>query len=331
MQILAITVPIFLFVAIGYFSKIKGFISDDTRNFLSKLTYYVTFPALTFRSIMSFDFASTFKLNLVVCNVMVTIIVCVLTFVLAFLIRNDFKRGAFNMSCFRSNQGYMGLPVVNGFYGEQAMSRAAVINGFDSPTVIILSVLVLGLFKGVGSGSSSGSSSGGSNTAIGTATATMKMASVRIINFFLNPFILSAFLGLVLAYYEVHLLKIKVLDQFLYMASNVSLPLALVLIGCSVDVRHLKNNLKLVLGTAFVKLLVMPVIAYLLAHFVFHLRGVDLGLSVIVTAMPSAVSTYVMAAEMETDAELAATIIGFTTFLSVVSISLIQFTLIKII
>lgn len=114
------------------------------------------------------------------------------------------------------------------------------------------------------------------------------------------------------------------------MASNVSLPLALVLIGCSVDVKHLKSNMKLVV-TAFVKLLIMPVIAYLLAYFVFHLRGVDLGLSVIITAMPSAVSTYVMAAEMETDAELAATIIGFTTFLSVVSISLIQFILIKII
>lgn len=331
MQILAITVPIFLFVAIGYYSKVKGFISVDTRNFLSKLTYYVTFPALTFRSIMSFDFASTFKLNLVVCNVMVTTTVFLLTFIAAFLIRNNFKRGAFNMSCFRSNQGYMGLPVVNGFYGEQAMSRAAVINGFDSPTVIILSVLALGFFNGSRSSSGSGGNSTATATATVIATAAIRNATAKIFNFFLNPFILSAFLGLLLAYYEIPVLKIKILDQFLFMASNVSLPLALVLIGCSVDIKHLKNNLKLVVSTAFIKLLIMPVIAYLMAYFVFHLRGVDLGLSVIVTAMPSAVSTYVMAAEMETDAELAATMIGFTTFLSVITISLIQFLMVKMI
>ena len=329
MQILAITIPIFLFVAIGYFSRVKGFIGEDTRNFLSKLTYYVTFPALTFRSIMSFDFASTFKLNLVVCNVMVTTIVFLLTFLAAFLIRNNFKRGAFNMSCFRSNQGYMGLPVVNGFYGEQAMSKAAVINGFDSPAVIILSVLALGVFN---RNSNKGTNSDGHmHSGKARLIYILNNTGARFISFFINPFILSAFLGLLLAYYEIPVLQIKVLDQFLFMASNVSLPLALVLIGCSVDVKHLKNNLALVISTSFFKLLIMPAIAYLLAYFVFHLRGTDLGLSVVITAMPSAVSTYVMAAEMNTDAELAATIIGFTTFLSIVSISLIQFALIKMI
>ena len=329
MQILAITIPIFLFVAIGYFSKQKGLINDHTRSFLSKLTYYITFPALTFRSIMSFDFASTFRLNLVACNILVTTTVFVLTFFLAFLIRNNFKRGAFNMSCFRSNQGYMGLPVVNGFYGEQAMSRAAVISGFDSPAVIIFSVLGLALYKG--NGENSVVLNNVSYSSKERFSCLMQSAGKKFIDFFINPFILSAVLGLLLAYYKIPLLQVKVLDQFLLMASNISLPMALVLIGCSVDVKHLRNNKKLVLSTTFIKLLVMPVIAYLLAYFVFNLRGTDLGMSVILTAMPSAVSTYVMAAEMETDAELTATVIGFSTFLSVVTISVIQFFLIKII
>ena len=203
MQILAITIPIFLFVLIGYYSRVKGLIKEDTRSFLSKLTYYVTFPALTFRSIVSFDFASTFKLNLVVCNVLVTTIVFVLTFFLAYLIRNNFKRGAFNMSCFRSNQGYMGLPVINGFYGEQAMSKAAIINGFDSPTVIILSVIGLGLYNG----------NGKNNNADRPVSIRQKMIYIikneglRFIGFLTNPFILSAFLGLVFAYYKIPVLS----------------------------------------------------------------------------------------------------------------------------
>ena len=326
MEILAITIPIFLFVAIGYFSKIKGLIKHSTRNFLSKLTYYITFPALTFRSIMSFDFASTFRMNLVVCNVLVTTTVFILTFFMAFLIRNSIKRGAFNMSCFRSNQGYMGLPVINGFYGEQAMSKAAVINGFDSPTVIILSVLALGFFKG-----NRNDVAIANNSARERIFLMVQSAVRKFVDFFINPFILSAFLGLVLAYYKIPVLQVKVLDQFLLMAANISLPMALVLIGCSVDIKHLRNNKTLVLSTTIIKLLVMPVIAYFLSFYVFNLRGTDLGMSVIITAMPSAVSTYVMAAEMESDADLAAAVIGFTTFLSVVSISIIQYLLILII
>jgi predicted permease len=329
MQILAITIPIFLFVAIGYFSKIKGLINDSTRNFLSKLTYYVTFPALTFRSIMSFDFASTFRLNLVACNILITTTIFVLTFFMAFLIRSNFKRGAFNMSCYRSNQGYMGLPVVNGFYGEQAMSRAAVISGFDTPTVIILSVLGLVFFRNKGNGSALVNNSNYSSR--DKLILMLRNTGRKFMEFFVNPFILSAFLGLVLAYYKIPVLHLKVLDHFLLMASNISLPMALVLIGCSVDVKHLKHNKKLVLSTSFIKLLFMPVIAFLVAYFGFHFRGTDLGMSVILTAMPSAVSTYVMAAEMETDAELAATLIGFTTFLSVVTISVIQFILVRVI
>ncbi len=327
MQILAITIPIFLFVAIGYLARVKGLINENTRNFLSKFIYYFTFPALTFRSIVSFDFASTFKLNLVVCNILVTTIVFLITFFIAYLIRNNFKRGAFNMSCFRSNQGYMGLPVINGFYGEQAMSKAAIINGFDTPTVIILSVIGLGIYNGKIKKENTLRAGSFQQKLI----YILRNEGLRFIGFLTNPFILSAFLGLLFAYYKIPVLQVKVLDQFLLMASNVSLPLALVLIGCSVDIKHLKNNLKLVVSTSFIKLLIMPVIAYFIAYHVFHLKGTDLGLSVMITAMPSAVSTYVMAAEMNTDAELSATIIGFTTFLSVVTISLIQFFLVRII
>jgi len=321
MQILAITIPIFIFVAVGFFSKEKGFIGGETRNFLNKFVYYITFPALTFKSIVSFDFASTFRLNLVACNVTATCCIFVLTFFIALLIKQRLRRGAFNMSCFRSNQGYMGLPIINGFYGEQAMSRAAVINGFDSPTVIILSVIALEIFKGKGR----------SNKEKTNLRNALNNGGERLFFFFSNPFIFSAFLGLIFSYYKVPVLKIDLLDKLLGMTGNMSLPLALILIGCSIEIKKFQNNLKLVLTASFVKLLVMPLTAFLIAYFLFHFRGADLGMSVIITAMPSAVSTYVMAAEMETDAELAATIIGFTTFVSVITISIVQFLLVKII
>ena len=316
MEILAITVPIFIFVAMGYILKQKNIISVDTRTFLSKLVYYFAFPLLVFRSIVSFDFASTFRLNLVAHNITVTCIVFIITFAAAFLIRDRRKRGAFHMSCFRTNQGYMGLPVVNGFYGDAAMSRAAVVNGFDSPVVIILSVLALEVFRG----KNPVNGTPGSKSPVGIIGEKLKA-------FVANPFILSSVLGLALSYFKVQVLKIGIVDQFLSIAGGMALPLALISIGCSIEAVHLKKNIRLVLQAASVKLLAMPAIAFVLAWFVFNFRGVDLGMSVILTAMPSSVSSYVMALEMGADEELSAAIIGITTLGSVVTISLIQYLL----
>lgn len=317
MEILAITVPIFMFVAMGYVLKQKKIIGAETRVFLSRIVYYFAFPLMVFRSIVSFDFASTFRLNLVAHNVTATGIVFVITFAAAFLIKDIRKRGAFHMSCFRTNQGYMGLPVVNGFYGDAAMSRAAIVNGFDSPLVIILSVFALEMFKGKGQAKETDSGSKSSMTVI----------REKLTAFIANPFIISSALGLALSYFKVPVLKIGIIDQFLSTAGGMALPLALVSIGCSIEVVHLKKNLKLVLQAACVKLLAMPAIAFLLAWYVFNFRGVDLGMSVILTSMPSSVSSYVMAFEMGADEELSAAIIGVTTLVSVVTISLIQYAL----
>lgn len=312
MDILAITIPIFVLLASGYIARKKGLIGDETKNFLSKTVYYVAFPALTFRSIVSFDFASTFRLNLVGLNVLVTTTIALVTFVLVFAVKNARKRGAFHMCCFRSNQGYMGLPIINGFYGEAAMSRAAIINGFDSCLVIILSVLALEVYRG------KGAKDGKSKTAL-------RVFVEKFVSFITNPFVLSAILGIVFAYFRIPVLKLKVLDEILKITGNTALPLALVLIGCSIEVKHLRSNLKLVLGAAAVKLVAVPILAYILAFYIFKVSGTDLGLSIILPATPSSISTYVMAREMDTDDELAAATIGFTTFLSVLTISIAQF------
>lgn len=334
MEILSITVPIFVMLAAGYAARKKGLIGNETRLFLSKLTYYAAFPALTFRSIVSFDFGSTFRLKLVVHNLTVTTMVFTVTFLFAFLIKDRRKRGSFNMGCFRTNQGYMGLPVVRGFYGEEAMSRAAVVNGFDSPLVIILSVLALEVFRNGSSsqGAKAGKCANGdmckgqSKFRCAAGIILKKLAGLAV-----NPFVMSAALGLFLSYCRISVLKLTMLDELLKMAGGMALPIALISVGSSIEVKHLRDNLRLVLAAASVKLAGMPLIAFLLSCFVFRFSGADLGVSVILLSMPSSVSSYVMACEMGADEEVTAAIIGFTTFLSVLTVSAVQYLLSSII
>ena len=304
MEILAVTLPIFIFVAAGYLGRKKGLIGDETKNFLSKTVYYLAMPSLIIRSILSFDFTDTFRLDLVAHNLLVTSIFCVITFVAAFVIKDRRKRGSFNMSCFRSNRGYIGLPLVNGFYGTEAMSKTAVINGFDSPFVVLLSVLTLEIFR-----------------------KNKDINKRKFIAFLTNPLVISAFGSLLLSYFKVPLLDIKVLDEFFKIAGYMALPLALLSIGASIRVSRIRDYLSIILTAASIKLLLMPFVAYILAVSVFKFTGEDLGLSVILTATPTSVSSYIMAVEMDADEELMAGSIGFTTFASVITISVIKFLL----
>jgi malate permease and related proteins len=321
MEILAITIPIFIFVAAGYLASKRGLIGEETKNFLSKTVYYFAFPALTFRSILQFKFSETFDKNLIIQNMLVTTIIAVLTFLLAFLIRTRYKRGAFNMSSFRSNQGYMGLPITKGFYGDEGMSKSAVVNGFDTLLVTFLSVIFLEVFRGKKAKESS------LDMANSKSKTAQQVIIERLLSFIINPFILSAILGLLFSKLGIKVLNFTILDKFLEIASGMALPLALLLIGCSIKVGNLLSNLKLVLFASGFKLIAAPIIAFILGYYVFGFTGVRLGVSVILPATPSAVSAYVFASEMDTDEELTASIIGFTTFVSVLTISIIQFAL----
>jgi predicted permease len=304
MEILSVTVPIFLFVLAGYAGRKKGLISQETKGFLSKLVYFLAMPALIIRSILSFDFINTFDLPLVAHNLLTTTIFCAGSFFAAFLLKDVRKRGSFNMSCFRSNQGYIGLPVVNGFFGVQAMSKTAVINGFDSPLVVLLSAMTLEFYR-----------------------SKKKLELKVLLSFATNPLVLSAFLSLLLSYFKVGLLEISIIDEFLRIAGYMALPLALISIGASLRFSRIRNSLFPILTAAFTKLLLMPFAAYLLAFYVFGFTGEDLALAVILTATPTSVSSYIMAAEMGADEEFMATSIGLTTFASILTISLIRFLL----
>ena len=309
MQILTVTLPIFLLIAAGYAMRRAKFITDDVRNFLSKFVFYAAFPALTFRSIVSFDFTATLDLPLVAANLSSTLVLFVLSFAAVMLLRDRHRRGALHMGSFRSNQGYLGLPVVSGFYGTEAMSRAAVVNGFDSPLSVILSVIALETY---------GTRAGGSK---------IRVFLLKLRGLATNPIVLSSFLGLAFSYFRIPVLSVGILDQLLALLAGTSLPLALLSIGCSLEIGKLLANLRPVLAVAAAKLLLLPAIAFVLSYFVFGLRGTDLSVNLILTAMPTSVSSYIMACEMDTDEELMASIIGLTTFASVVTVSLLQWAL----
>ncbi len=324
MEILSVTIPLFILLIIGYICRKKGIINDSINDFLSKAVYYVAFPALTFRSVASSNFRETFNMGLVAVNVIMVTGIFVLAFALAFLIKDKTKRGSFTMTAFRSNQGYMGIPIILSFYNPQAMAKGAIINSFDSVNVIFWSVLALEIFGVVRANSDK-------NTVSAKMRDAGKTARKLLVNFITNPFLISAVLGLTVSYFQLFsLVAGGMIDKTLVLAQNTALPLAMIMIGASISLNSISKNLKLVLSASLFKLILSPIVGLALG-MAFGFTGEDLGICMLFGAMPSAVSSYVMAKEMGADEELCAATIGFTTLVSIVTISAFKFVLDNII
>ncbi len=134
-----------------------------------------------------------------------------------------------------------------------------------------------------------------------------------------NPLIIAIGLGVVCYLLSVPIPNI-VLDAGQYFA-NMTLPLALLCTGGSLNIRALKQDKAPAWFATSYKLVLAPVLITLGAIF-FGFRGLDLGLLFLMNAAPTAAASYVMARAMGGNSELAANIIALTTVLSLITCTL---------
>lgn len=300
--------PMAVFLAAGYMMKKLGLAGDSARNFISKFLYYFAMPGLAFRSVASFSFRESFVPELVLHNLVTMTILFLASIGFMYLIKDRKMRGSAHMAVYRGNQAYIGMYAARGMFGELALSKSAVINGFENPLVNILAVTGMEILNGSREDTRFSRKFGG-----------------VLLNVLKNPFVIAVVLGMLESVISTGILGIQALDRTLELAGNTALPLALVLIGTSITFTYLKENFGLVMLLGTVKVIVVPVIAYVTGRFIFGLSGPDLGLGVVMLGTPVAVSSYVFAREMGSDEKLMASCIGISTIISIFTLPLINY------
>lgn len=307
MEFLNAMLPMAVFLAIGYILKKTGIANESAKNFLSKYLFYFAMPCLAFRSVASFDFNESFVPGLVLHNMTTTTVAFIAAIGFMYLIKNKKMRGAAHMAVYRSNQGYIGMYAAKGMFGDLALSKAAIVNGFENPLVNILAVTSMEIFR-----------------IDKTKSHFLKTIGRVALNVIRNPFVIAVTLGMIESVVRTNVLSITAIDKSLEMAGNTALPLAMVLIGSSITFTYIKKNFGLVALLSFVKIGILPLVAYLSGRFIFVLDKADLGVGVILLATPSAIASYVFAREMGADETLMASCIGLTTVLSIFTLPLIN-------
>lgn len=295
-HILTALIPIFALIVIGYGFKRMAFPAEGFWPMADKFTYYILMPSLLIfkLSTAKLDGADTFNV------VYVGLLSITLMLVLALFVQKlfSFEGPSFTsiaQGAFRFNT-YVFLALVDAMFGDKGLVLAAILITFAIPLINLYCIGVFALFSEKGK-------------------PTFKAFVLSIIK---NPLIVACFIG---GFINFTSMPFPVpLERTFEILSRAALPLGLLSIGVGLELRHLGSAKKELMTAQILKLLVFPVVIFVVAKL-FSLSSFALMIVVLFGAMPTAPSSYILARELGGDLKLMSSIVTLQTLLSMLSIA----------
>ena len=257
---------------------------------------------LLFYSIYKTDLQGVFNLKLMIFSATCVIALYLILYLIVPLIEKDNKkRGALLQGLFRSNFVIFGIPITESLFGSEKVGVAALLIAVIVTLFNILSVIALETFRG--------------------GKPNFRKISIGIIK---NPLIIASCLGILTL-----LLKIKIptaIEKTISDVSKIATPLSLILLGASFKFDNIKKYLKQTTIAVVGKTILTPCIILPIC-IMFGYRGVELTTLMIIFAAPTAISSFTMAQQMDSDSDLAGQIVVFTSAFYVVTVFMLIFIL----
>ena len=292
----SVTGPIFVVLLLGVGLRRIGMITDAFIDAGSKLVFNVSLPALLFISIATTDFNDAANAGLILYGLAATCVVFIaLEWFTGFTVTPRTDRGVVVQGAFRSNMGIVGLAYCVNAYGQAGLVVASLYLGLVTILFNILAVITLN-----------------------RSLAKKRGIGGIIRSIFTNPLIIGIVLALPVSYFEVRLPAL-VLQSGQYFA-DLTLPLALLCTGASLNFASLRNALSNTLQAAGLKLVLVPALITA-GGIALGFRGIELGVLMLMSGAPTAAASYVMVRAMGGNATLAANIIALTTLGSIFATS----------
>jgi malonate transporter len=294
----SIVAPIFFIVFLGYLLKRIKVIDDAFISTASKLVFVITLPALVFMSISRTDFHAVFnpeQLGFVLIGTLVSFIS--LWAGAKYWIKQPEDLGVFIQGAFRSNYGIIGLAMSYNLFSDSGLAQASLLLALVIPLFNVLSIIALTI------------------PAQRSGAARFSSTLFEVIK---NPLIIAVLLALPFSYFGFKLPEVaQKTGQYF---ANLTLPLALLAIGGSLNLASLRNTSAHATWATLCKLIFIPMVLTIVA-WIYGFKGQDLAMLMVLFGCPTAAASFVMAKGMGGNAELAANIILMTTLGSVITLS----------
>lgn len=288
--------PIFFIMGIGYFSRQKGLISKEFIDGATKLVFYFALPVSLFLDVVmeeKIDFSPRY-IAFILGGIL-------LTFFLALIIGKLFikdvkKLTAFVHTAFRGNFVYVGFPIIYGILGDLAPSESVPIIAFGITVYNLLAISMLTYYH---------------SDKINVRDFILKIVT--------NPMIIATMGGFIVR--GLHYVPQGMIYESLNMLAKLATPLALILVGGSLNFKVSKEDKKIIWLSAIYKDILMPLMI-MPAAILMGFNREELVVTYVFSAVPPAINTFLYAKKMGSDYKLTSQILAMSFALSVFTFTL---------
>lgn len=277
---------------------------------IDRFIFKIALPAMLFSEISECDISELSDSTLVLfCCTGIVAVTLLLFAIVPLIVKDNARRGAIIQGIFRSNYAILGVPVAESLAGEGGAKSILIIMPFAIILFNALAVITLSIFAPKGEKQSPG------------AAALSIVRSVAK-----NPLIISSLLGLIFA-----LLRVKAgieLPTFVLRTTerltDTVYALAVISLGAGITKEGFRGKIGVAVVSSICKTIIVPAVAITIAA-ALGFRGERIIAVFILFGAPTAISSYIMAKNMKSDAELAGQILLVSTVMCLFTLFAITF------
>lgn len=288
-------ISLFLIMLVGVYASKRKIITPQINKGLTNILLEITLPCLIVGSFI-FDLDAQLKRNIVKCFIYspIVIIVTIILSYIALLPMKTSKKIIMQFANVFSNCGFIGFPIIFSIYGGEGVIYASIFNMFF--TIFLWTYGVI-LFNG-------------------------KMDNKDIKKVLLNPAIIAVLIGLIIMIFNIKIPS--VVYSTLNLVGGMTSPLSMIIVGVILGNAQIIVYLKdvSIYYSSILKLILLPCILIIISRLIND-DSIVMKTLIILTAMPAAAMTSILAESFEKEKEYSAVIVFITTLFSLITFPLL--------
>ncbi len=302
--ILTVSIPVFGLIFCGYFAGYFGVLGSQSSEALNRFVYYFALPALLFIFVARAPLERIFYWPFLAAWGGSLTLTFALTAILGRIVYRDQLAvlGLRSMNASFANTGYMGIPLAITAFGEAAGLPAIIATASMSIVFIGLTITL------IEADMSRQRNAAGVVYDVGLALAK-------------NPLVVSVIAGMLVPAFGIPLAL--PLAKFFDLLSAAAGPCALFAMGLFVAGQSVREGLVQATLITTVKLIVHPLVAWLLVVKVFEVEPLWATVAVVMAALPTGANCFVLAQRYNVFVAPTSATILLSTALSVITVSLL--------
>lgn len=292
------TIPIFLVIVLGFVLMKVKFFTEEFVYIADKYVFRVALPVLLFEQVATADIHQEFDLRFVIfCSVSTCLMFMGVWIGARIFLKDKSLVGAFAQASARGSAAILGIAFIENIYGGSGMGPLMIVSAV--PFYNIFSVIIL-------------------TFSVNDRTSGRGAIKKAFLNILKNPIIIAIFLGLPFSIIGIKIPTIPM--KAIASVAQSATPVALLVVGASFNSGSALKKIGPACAATFIKLIGLPLI-FMPVALALGFRNEALVAIIVMLGSPTTVTSFIMAKNMNNDADLSASVVVLSTLVSALTLT----------